>query len=249
MNGTLTATASGRAAHPDAARWAALQARDARADGRFVYGVSTTGVYCRPSCPSRRPQRSNVVFYDSSAAAERAGFRACKRCRPALEGADIRFLSGRCSLGAVLVARSTRGVCAILLGESAAQLRRELRRRFAQRLIDSPQLRGLLGEVVHCLENPGAPLGAPLDLNGSPFQQRVWQKLRATAPGTTLSYSELARQLGSPRAARAVARACAANLLAVVVPCHRVVRRDGRLAGYRWGVERQRALLAREARR
>jgi len=251
MNGTLTAVPRSAPAKLDTVRWRALQARDNREDGRFVYGVTSTGVYCRPSCPSRRPQRANVVFYRTAAAAERAGLRACKRCRPASAAvaSDIRFALGRCLLGTVLVARSERGLCAILLGDTCAQLRRELRQRFPQRLIESAQLRPLLREVVQTLDNPGAPLRAPLDLRGRPFQQRVWHRLRAIPAGATVSYGELARQLGAPRAARAVASACAANAFAVVVPCHRVVRSDGRSGGYRWGSARQRLLLEREARR
>jgi AraC family transcriptional regulator of adaptative response/methylated-DNA-[protein]-cysteine methyltransferase len=348
------------AAIQDDARWRAVLSRDRAADGSFVYSVSTTGIYCRPSCPARRPRPGNVRFHATPAEAEGAGFRACRRCRPSgpspeagrqrvvervcrlIEGsaaipalgelaqacalspshlhrlfkaatgltpkgyaeahrrmriadalgrpetvtmaaysagfasssgfyrhadaalgmtptqyrrgaADtaLRFALGSCSLGAVLVAASARGICAVLLGDSGAALGRELAQRFpaADRQAD-PALAGVLAEVVATIEDPRRSIasGLPLDIRGTAFQQRVWQELRRIASGRTLSYGELAARIGAPRAVRAVARACAANALAVLIPCHRVVAQGGGLSGYRWGVARKRALLEREAR-
>lgn len=345
----------------DDARWQAVLDRDAASDGRFVYAVRTTGVYCRPTCPSRRGRRENVTFYDTCAAAEAAGYRPCRRCRPdqarapaasrhaeavaracrmideaeeipdlaALaaaaglspfhfhrvfravtgitprayasarrarrlreelaqadvtvteaiygagfnsssrfyaaskamlgmtptayrrggEDARIRFTIGQSSLGAVLVAASDKGVCAIALGDDPEALARDLQDRFPHaRLVgDDPAFADLVAQVVGLVDQPSRGLNLPLDLRGTAFQQRVWQALREIPPGCTVSYAELARRIGRPQAVRAVANACAANSLAVAVPCHRVVRRDGDLSGYRWGVERKRALLAREA--
>jgi len=339
-------------------RWAALQARDARADGSFFYSVRTTGVYCRPSCAARPARPENVAFHDSAAAAERAGFRPCKRCKPdqlslqeqhaamvtgacrlienaetaptleqlakptglspfhfhrifkAIAGVtpkqyatahrasrvrsglgrgssvteaifdagynassrfyessnqllgmtpssyraggvdhDIRFAIGECSLGAILVAQSQRGVCAILFGNDPDALARDLQDRFPRaNLIGGDRaFEQLVATVVGFVEAPALGLDLPLDVRGTAFQQRVWQALRDIPAGTIASYSEIAQRIGSPTAVRAVAGACAANMLAVAIPCHRVVRHDGGLSGYRWGVERKRALLAREA--
>ncbi|MBI4692482.1 MAG: bifunctional DNA-binding transcriptional regulator/O6-methylguanine-DNA methyltransferase Ada [Gammaproteobacteria bacterium] len=341
----------------DEARWAALVARDAAADGVFYYGVRTTGVYCRPSCASRRANRENVSFHASCAAAERAGFRPCKRCRPnaaglaerraaavaeacrligaseelpaldALaqaaglsrfhfhrvfkeatgmtpyaygraqrarrvrrelaqaptvteaiynagfnssgrfyadaetwlgmspaafraggEGAEIRYACGRCSLGLVLAAATAKGVCAILLGDAADTLAAELANRFpAARIAPADrEFEQLLAAVVALVEDPARGLALPLDVRGTAFQHSVWQALRDIPPGTTASYSEIAARLGRPGAARAVAQACAANKIALAIPCHRVVRNDGDLSGYRWGTDRKRALLDRE---
>jgi AraC family transcriptional regulator of adaptative response/methylated-DNA-[protein]-cysteine methyltransferase len=339
-------------------RWAAVLARDPASDGRFVYAVRSTGIYCRPTCPSRRAHPENVAFYPDPAAAEQAGFRPCRRCRPdgpspalrqaatiadlcrhiesaeqpptldqlaaraglsayhlhrqfkaatgltpgayararradrlrqalpasptvteaiyaAGYNADSRFYAeagqllgmppatyrrggagqriayalDTCSLGKVLVARTTHGLCAILLGDEAPPLVDDLRRRFPQAEVEADH--GLLAEslarVVACIDAPGTALDLPLDIRGTAFQQRVWLALRAIPAGQTTTYSELAERIDAPRAVRAVAAACAANPLAVVVPCHRVLRRDGDLAGYRWGLERKRALLEREA--
>ena len=339
-------------------RWAALLARDAREDGRFFYAVRTTGVYCRPSCGARAPRPENVEFHDTPAAAERAGFRPCRRCRPdqpdaaarhaalvaglcrrietaetapalaelareagmsanhlrrvfqavtgltpksyaaarragalreglavgksvtgaAYEagfnssgrlyadsaallgmqpkryraggrGEAIRFALGQCSLGAILVAATGKGVCAILLGDDADALSRAFQDRFPQAELigGNAEFEGWVARVVGLVETPALGLDLPLDIRGTAFQQRVWQALRAIPPGTTLSYSELAMRLGLPRSARAVAAACAANTLAVAIPCHRVVRIDGDPAGYRWGVARKQALIEREA--
>lgn len=162
---------------------------------------------------------------------------------------DIRFAIGQCALGALLVAASPRGVCAIALGDDPGRLAGDLQARFPHaRLIGAdPDFEALVAQVVGFVEAPQTGLDLPLDIRGTAFQQRVWQALRAIPAGTTLSYAELARRLGVPTAIRAVAGACAANTLAVAIPCHRVVRSDGSLAGYRWGVARKRALLDREA--
>ena len=336
-------------------RWTAVANRDRSADGRFVYAVRTTGVYCRPSCPARRPLPANVSYFETPDAAEQAGFRACKRCRPQATdaraglvaglcrliersdsppslaelaahaglsrhhvhrvfravtgvtpgayaaatrarrvresldtapsvtaaiydagynssgrfyeesgrllgmtpsawraggaGATIRFAVGRCSLGEVLVAQSAIGVCAILLGDDADVLARDLQDRFpnATLLGGDGAFERTVATVVAFVEAPQVGLALPLDIRGTAFQRRVWEALLAVPAGETVTYSELAGRLGLPKAARAVAGACAANPLAVAVPCHRVVRTDGGLAGYRWGIERKRALLRREA--
>jgi AraC family transcriptional regulator of adaptative response/methylated-DNA-[protein]-cysteine methyltransferase len=166
------------------------------------------------------------------------------------DGADIRFAIGQCSLGAILVAQSERGICAILLGDDPDVLIRDLEGRFPNAaLIGGDRgFEGLVAKVVGFVEAPGLGLDLPLDLRGTAFQERVWQALRDIPAGETVSYSELADRIGSPQSVRAVAGACAANKIAVAVPCHRVVRQDGGLSGYRWGVERKRALLAREKR-
>jgi AraC family transcriptional regulator of adaptative response/methylated-DNA-[protein]-cysteine methyltransferase len=341
----------------DAERWDAVQRRDAEADGQFYYSVSSTGVYCRPSCGARPALRRNVAFHASCLDAEQAGFRACMRCKPdqpplaerhaqavaqacrlldAAEegldldslaqacgmsrfhfhrifkahtgitpkayaaaqraqrvqqglasapsvtdaiyaagfnssgrfyaasngvlgmspkafraggsGASIRFAIGACSLGAILVAATDKGICAILMGDDPELLARDLQDRFPQ-----AELRGAEAEfeetvakVVGFVESPGIGLDLPLDVRGTAFQQRVWQALRAIPSGSTVSYAELAERVGIPSGARAIAGACAANPVAVAIPCHRVVRQDGSISGYRWGVERKAALLKRE---
>jgi len=351
-------TATARLSALDDPRWRAVVSRDRSADGRFVYAVRTTGVYCRPSCGARRPRPENVAFYATSAAAERAGFRACKRCRPdrpcedgrgvdriialcrrietaeqtpsladlardaglsphhlqrifkaatgvtpkayaaahrarrlrvyleeasasvtdAIYGAgygsngrfyeqsnqllgmtpsryrgggaevQMRFAIGACSLGAILVAATNRGVCAIDLGDQADALARELQDRFprAELVGDDPAFARWVAAVVGFVEAPRLGLDLPLDIRGTAFQQRVWQAMRGIPVGETVSYAELARRVGCSHGARAVARSCAANPLALAIPCHRVVRTDGAITGYRWGVERKRTLLARE---
>jgi AraC family transcriptional regulator of adaptative response/methylated-DNA-[protein]-cysteine methyltransferase len=349
--------ANGRFA-TDADRWAAVLRRDTGADGAFYYSVRTTGVYCRPACGSRRARRENVAFHPTREAAERAGFRPCKRCRPhesglaeqraeavaracrlietaeelpnldaladaagmsrfhfhrvfrtvtgltprayaaahrarrvreeltrsdtvteaiygagfnsngrfyatATEvlgmtpthfraggsGASIRFAVGQCSLGEILVAATDKGVCAILLGNDPAALVRDLQDRFpnAELIGGDRDFEALVARVVGFVEAPALGLDLPLDVRGTAFQQRVWQALREIPAGSTTSYTELAARIGAPTAVRAVAHACASNAIAVAIPCHRVVRSDGGLSGYRWGVERKRALLAREA--
>jgi AraC family transcriptional regulator of adaptative response/methylated-DNA-[protein]-cysteine methyltransferase len=342
----------------DEARWDAVVRRDRGADGAFVYGVRTTGVYCRPSCPSRAARRENVVFHAGPAQAEVAGFRPCKRCRPnqagpaerqaaliaaacrTIEAAEsppsladlaragglsphhfhrlfkavagvtakayadahrarkvreglaagstvteaiydagfnsggrfyarsgevlgmtptrfrrggeravIRFAVGQCSLGAILVAATEAGVCAIFLGDDPDALARDLQDRFprAELIGADPGFEETVAKVVGLVEAPRRGLELPLDIRGAAFQQRVWAALRQVRPGETASYGEIARAIGAPGAARAVARACAANPLAIAIPCHRVVRKDGAAGGYAWGVERKRALLDAEA--
>ncbi len=342
----------------DAARWAAVQQRSATADGEFVYAVRTTGVYCRPSCPSRAAKRENVQFHASGADALRAGFRPCKRCDPdgpgraaqqaeavaracrqiedsaealslqaladaaglspyhfhrlfksitgitpkayasahrarqltnrlahldttvteaiydagfnssgrfyatsterlgmtpsryRAKGADveIRFAVGQCSLGAILVAASRQGICAISLGDDPQTLVQELQDRFARAELvgGDAGFEAMVAQVVGAIEAPGTGTDLPLDVRGTAFQQRVWQALRDIPAGQTATYSEIAERVGAPKSVRAVAQACGANTLAVAIPCHRVVRQDGALAGYRWGIERKQALLQRE---
>lgn len=343
----------------DEERWAAVRGRDRGADGVFWYSVRTTGVYCRPSCPARAALRANVAFHASCADAERAGFRACLRCKPTqpplaerqaaavaqacrlIEAADdmpdlaslaqavgisrfhfhrlfkahtgitpkayaaarrgervkrglaqaatvteavyeagfnssgrfyaaapavlgmtptryraggsgetIRFAVAECSLGPILVAATGKGICAILMGDDPDQLVRDLQDRFPK-----AELRGAEADfertvalVVGFVEAPRIGLDLPLDVRGTAFQQRVWRALREIPAGQTVSYAELAGRIGLPAGARAVAGACAANPVAVAIPCHRVVRNDGSLSGYRWGVERKQALLEREGR-
>lgn len=342
----------------DADRWEAVQRRDRAADGEFFYSVLTTGVYCRPSCGARLPRRENVRFHASCEAAERAGFRPCKRCKPDTAGlaeqhnravadacrrietaeelpnletlaeeaglsrfhfhrifkaatgvtpkayaiahrakrmrdelprsdtvteaiygagynssgrfyaasadvlgmkpkdfraggkdAAIRFALGECALGSILVAATEKGVCAIALGDDPAALLRDLQDRFpkAQLIGGDKGFERLVAKVVGFVEAPGIGLDLPLDVRGTAFQQRVWQALREIPAGKTASYTEIAERIGRPKAVRAVAHACASNAIAVAIPCHRVVRNDGALAGYRWGIERKRDLLAREA--
>lgn len=162
---------------------------------------------------------------------------------------DIRFAVGECSLGSILVAQSDRGVCAILLGDDPDELARDLQDRFprANLIGGDASFEQLVATVVGFVEAPGLGLDLPLDVRGTAFQQRVWHALREIPPGSTASYADIANRIGSPQAFRAVAQACAANALAVAIPCHRVVRNDGALSGYRWGVSRKRALLEREA--
>ena len=164
-------------------------------------------------------------------------------------GASIRFAVGECSLGSILVAATDKGVCAILLGDEPEPLVRGLQDSFPRaRLIGGDKgFEQLVAKVVGFVEAPALGLDLPLDVRGTAFQQRVWQALREIPAGSTASYTEIAERLGAPKAVRAVAHACASNAIAVAIPCHRVVRHDGKLSGYRWGVERKRALLAREA--
>jgi AraC family transcriptional regulator of adaptative response/methylated-DNA-[protein]-cysteine methyltransferase len=162
---------------------------------------------------------------------------------------DIRFAVGECSLGSILVAQSKRGVCAIALGDDPDGLVRELQDRFprANLIGGDAEFEGLVAKVVGFVEAPALGLDLPLDIRGTAFQQRVWQALREIPPGKTASYAEIAKRIGSPKSVRAVAQACAANTLAIAIPCHRVVRNDGTVSGYRWGVERKRTLLNRES--
>lgn len=341
-----------------AVRWRAVLARDGAVDGAFVFAVRTTGVYCRPSCPARRPLRANVTFFADGAAARAAGFRACKRCVPeaarspdaerrawvvqvcrwlddaerpptlaelarragyslfhlqrtfravvgttprayaatrraerlraalvdgvpvtaamqragygstsrlhaaaervlgmqprrARRGGDgerIEYRTAACALGRVLVAATARGVCAVLLGDDDATLVDELAERFplAERVAGDRAFSARMRAVLAVVDGDGSDPNLPFDVRGTVFQQRVWQALTRIPRGRTIDYAGLAAELGMPRGARAVAAACAANPLAVLVPCHRVVRGDGALAGYRWGLARKQALLARE---
>ena len=341
----------------DAARWQAVCARDAAADGQFYFAVATTGVYCRPNCAARQPKRENVRFYDTVAAAEAAGFRACKRCRPTgrsiaeaqaeavrhacrlideaetppsltdlaeavgispfhfhrvfravlgvtpkdyaaarrierlkrelddgtpvaqaiygagygsssrlyetthatlgmtpaafqqgAKGKRIDWTVTPTALGPLLIAATPDGVCMIEFGADEAALERQLQARFpsAARTRADTALADHVASVASYIATPSQGLSLPLDVQGTAFQRRVWRALQAIPPGRTASYGEVAASLGQPSAARAVARACATNGVALAIPCHRVVGADGRLSGYRWGVERKRALLAAE---
>jgi AraC family transcriptional regulator of adaptative response/methylated-DNA-[protein]-cysteine methyltransferase len=162
---------------------------------------------------------------------------------------SIRFAVGECSLGTVVVAASEKGICAILLGDDAAAVVGELRDRFpgAQPIGNGQEFEQVMAQVVDFIESPARGLDLPLDPRGTAFQRRVWQALRQIPAGSTATYSEIAQRLGAPKEAYLVGEACAANLIAVAIPCHRVVRKDGTLAGYRWGFKRKRALLQREA--
>lgn len=337
-------------------RWSLVLARDAKADGRFVYAVKSTGVFCRPSCPSRRPRLENVEFFESPMQAQRAGYRACRRCSPlernrqaqkieaacryidenlditlsltaisrhvaispfhfqrlfkralgisprqyqqarragkfrqallsearvtdaiyeagyssssrAYEGIpaqlgmtpsafrskgagiEIRYTVLATELGKLLIATTQRGVCSVRFGENDAALLRELKNDFEAAVIhrDDEGLKPLAGEVVQLLSGATAAPDIALDIQGTAFQQLVWQALRRIPAGETRSYAEVASAIGRPKAVRAVANACASNPVAVVVPCHRVVQKNGSMAGYRWGVKRKAALLEREA--
>ena len=337
--------------------WTAVENRDAAADGSFFYGVRTTGVYCRPGCASRRPLRTNTVFFETTCAAEAAGFRSCKRCRPTDEsaasrhvaaiekacavlrtsenipslgeladaaaisrfhfhrvfkqitgvtprdyalshrlgrlgekldsgqpiaasiyasgfgsssrayemapgglgmtpgrrrrggsGETIRFVTVATPLGWALVAATRRGICMTALGDERDGLAAALRQRFpvAELIAEDAGLKEWADRIVRFITAPEQNLDLPLDIRGTAFQARVWRALQKIPLGTTASYTEIAATLGQPKAVRAVAQACAANKLALIVPCHRVIRSDGGLGGYRWGLERKRALLARE---
>jgi AraC family transcriptional regulator of adaptative response/methylated-DNA-[protein]-cysteine methyltransferase len=162
---------------------------------------------------------------------------------------DIFFAIGECSLGSILVAQSEKGVCSILIGDDPQVLARDLQDRFpkANLIGDESAYQELIAKVVGLIEKPGVGLGLPLDIRGTAFQQRVWKALQQIPPGSTATYSEIAAKIGMPKAVRAVAQACGANSLAIAIPCHRVIRNDGSLSGYRWGVDRKRVLLEREA--
>ena len=188
---------------------------------------------------------ANSRFYEK--ADRLLGMRA-RDYRAGGDGVTIRFAVAQCSLGAILVAQSERGICAILMDDDPAVLVKDLQDRFPKAHIigGDADFEQLVARVIGFVEAPAIGLDLPLDLRGTAFQERVWQALRKIPVGTTLSYAAIAARIGAPRAVRAVARACAANRLAVAVPCHRVVRQDGALSGYRWGVERKRELLRRE---
>ncbi len=189
---------------------------------------------------------SNSRFYEAS---ENLLGMSPKDYRDGGHNAEIRFAVGQCSLGAILVAQSQRGICAILLGEDPDELVQDLQDQFkkAKLIGGDSSFEQLIAQVVGFIEQPALGLNLPLDIRGTAFQERVWQALREIPPGVTVSYAQVAERIGSPKAVRAVAQACGANHLAVAIPCHRVVRRDGDISGYRWGVERKRELLSRES--
>jgi AraC family transcriptional regulator of adaptative response/methylated-DNA-[protein]-cysteine methyltransferase len=170
-------------------------------------------------------------------------------CSSGGRGESIRFAVGECSLGAILVASTEQGICAILLGDDPGAWVRELQASFpsAQLIGEDRECERLLAKVAGFVEAPSLGLDLPLDVRGTPFQQRVWEALREISAGSTASYGEIAQRIGAPNEAYAVGQACAANVIAVAIPCHRAVRKNGALAGYRWGIERKRALLEREA--
>lgn len=336
--------------------WLAVLKRDSEFDGRFVYAVRSTGIYCRPTCPSRRPNRSQVEFFGAAADAEKAGFRPCRRCEPAAslrtqakliqdvcryiesdaservslaalsrkfdispshlhrlfkqtlgvsiahyarahrmaafkqavrrgsdvtsalyeagfgsssrlyEGANsqlgmtpgmyrtgggplqIRYATAACPLGRLLVAATGRGLCAVTLGDSDSELLAALRAEYPEARIrrDKTQLVRAVSELLRHLNGAGPCPEFPLDIRATAFQRRVWEELRRIPYGDTRSYSDIAGRLGDPGAVRAVAGACASNPVALVIPCHRVVGKDGNPRGYRWGTERKRKLLSRE---
>ena len=369
MNATQTQIAGGssggnRVTELDS-RWLAVQSRNRVADGAFVYAVRSTGVYCRPSCPSRKPRRAQVKFFRAPEQAERQGFRPCRRCRPqeavpadphaaavaricrhiettlgdrggdessltlaglaalsglsahALErafrrvagvtprqyvdahrmrrlksrlkkgddvttalydagfgsssrlyerapeqlgmtpatyrrggaGMQIHFTIAASPLGRVLVAATARGISAIYLGENEAKLESELRDEYPNAEIsrDRHWLEDWVAKIVEHLSGRAPHLDLPTDVQATAFQRRVWEELRMIPYGTTRTYTQVARAIGRPTAVRAVARACATNPVSIVVPCHRVVREDGNLAGYRWGLSRKLALIEHEA--
>jgi AraC family transcriptional regulator of adaptative response/methylated-DNA-[protein]-cysteine methyltransferase len=231
----------------DDARWDAMRARDPAADGRFFAAVKTTGVYCRPSCAAR-PLRRNVDFFETAGQARAAGYRACKRCRPDEPRETVRWATAPTDLGVLLAAVTEKGLCAVALGDDASDLTADLERRFprARRLEDPAAVAAAIAKVKAVISGKDATL--PLDERGSDLQRQVWAALRDVPWGATVSYAELARRIGRPTAVRAVAQACGANPLAVLTPCHRAVRSDGALSGYRWGRERKATLLAMEAR-
>jgi AraC family transcriptional regulator, regulatory protein of adaptative response / methylated-DNA-[protein]-cysteine methyltransferase len=336
-------------------RWTLVLARDANADGQFVYAVKSTGVFCRPSCPSRRPRRENVEFFNSPGLAQEAGYRACRRCVPTRPNLQLQMVEAACrylkdhlesavtlealsrhvgvspfyfqrlfkrtlgisprqyqqaqranrfknalrddrsitdaiydagyssssraydnvsgqlgmtpsafrrnghgtairysivstQLGKLLIATTERGLCAVRFGDRESALISELRHEFRAAAIsrDDQALRPVAGEVQALLRGGTAAARIPLDIQGTAFQQQVWNMLRGIPRGETRSYAEIANAIGRPAAVRAVANACAANPVAVVVPCHRVVQKNGSLAGYRWGMKRKAALLESE---
>jgi AraC family transcriptional regulator of adaptative response/methylated-DNA-[protein]-cysteine methyltransferase len=339
-------------------RWQAVVSRDPSQDGAFVYAVRSTGIYCRPSCKARRPRPENVRFFDGPAAAERAGFRACLRCRPRSattpqeelvsratawldahsderatlmelavtlgvspghlqrtftrligvsprayaaakrleatksnmrDGADvttalhragygsssrfydqsrdtlgmapatyrnggagmsIAYATGDSPVGRVLVATTERGICSVSIGEDDETLASALAAEFPRATIRRDEAAGsLVSAVIDFLQDRKPLPAVTLDVAGTPFQRRVWSELQTIPAGERRTYGQIAEQLGSPGAARAVASACAANRAAVVIPCHRVVRADGQEGGYRWGAGRKRALLVSEQRK
>lgn len=232
----------------DDARWDAMRAKDRAAEGAFYIGVRTTGVYCVASCGGR-PLRKNVAFYATREQCRAAGLRACLRCKPDINRETLRWGIAETSLGLVLVARSDAGLRLVTLGDDAEALKADLAKRFKHARIvpDNAGLAADLKAVAKLIDRPDHRLTLPIDDQGTELQKALWAALREIPAGETASYADIARAIGRPSAFRAVAQACGANPLAVITPCHRVVRSDGGLSGYRWGVERKRALLAREA--
>jgi AraC family transcriptional regulator of adaptative response/methylated-DNA-[protein]-cysteine methyltransferase len=340
------------------AKWHAVLTKDARSDGQFVFAVSSTGIYCRPSCASRRPRRENVSFFELPESAEQAGFRACLRCHPrdtrvkdpqiqmvrkvcriieenegepvtlatlsqqvgvssfhlqrifkgimgitprryaetfrmnrckqgvrngeaitsamydagygsssrlyesassqlgmtpatygkGGRGAVINYSTAATSLGRLLVAATDKGVCSVMLGDSDASLEADLLKEFPAAEIrhDEKPLRSSLNAIVEHLKSKSPHIDLPLDIQATAFQRQVWEQLRTIPYGQTHSYSQVAKAIGQEKATRAVARACATNPVALVVPCHRVIREDKSLGGYRWGLERKKKLLETE---
>src|SRR5438105_2046423 len=216
-------------------QWEAVMSRDPNQDGRFVFAVSSTGVYCRPSCPSRRPRRENVTFFRKPDEAERAGYRACLRCRP-------RAISGNAQMEMV------KAVCAIQFAVSDEELDQGLKHEFpfAIRRRDDSGMREWKEDLLRHMRGQKLNASLPLDIQATAFQRRVWTYLQSIPFGSTKSYSQVAKAIGQPTATRAVARACATNQVAVAIPCHRVVREDGGMGGYRWGIDRKKALLEME---
>lgn len=212
----------------------ALRAALGNTDGTITQAIYESGY------------NSNSRFYEKSA--DTLGMTA-STYRQGGKGESIDFAIGECSLGSILVASSTKGVCAVSLGDDPDALARALQDRFPRATLrgDDPRFAKLVAQVVGFVEAPGLGLDLPLDIRGTAFQQRVWQALRDIPPGQTATYSDIAQRIGAPNAVRAVARACATNQIALAIPCHRVVRTDGSISGYRWGVERKQALLEREA--
>lgn len=234
----------------DDARWDAMRAKDRAAEGAFYIGVRTTGVYCVASCGGR-PLRQNVAFYATREDARAAGLRACLRCKPDLDRETLRWAIGQTSLGLALVARAETGLRLVTLGDDAEALTADLAKRCRHaRIVPDPEgLAADLAAVAQLVDHPGHRLELAIDAQGTDLQKAVWTALREIPASQTASYADIARAIGRPGAFRAVAQACGANPLAVITPCHRVVRADGGLSGYRWGVERKRALLARESAR
>ncbi|PLR24910.1 transcriptional regulator [Caulobacter zeae] len=230
----------------DDKRWAAIERRDRAADGAFFCGVRTTGVYCRPSCAGR-PLRRNVAFYETREAARAAGLRACLRCRPDEPIETLAYGLGDTPLGLALAASSKAGLALLVLGDDRVAMVEDLAARFprAQLIEDQDSVAAALAALSAAIEG-SAGAGLALDERGTELQRAVWKALRDIPAGSTASYAQVARAIGRPEAVRAVAQACGANPLAVLTPCHRVVRSDGGLSGYRWGVERKKALLERE---
>ena len=249
----------------DDLRYEAIRARDPKAAGFFL-AVRTTKIYCRPDCPARTPLRKNVAFFEHRADAERAGYRACKRCRPNVDDAtDPTTIAIENACRTIDRAESAPSLAELAadaglsvfhfqraftkrVGVSPKQYALALRARFhaAELVPDDRALRSDVRAATQTVEGRSSAQSLSLDIRGTAFQRRVWQELTAIPRGETRTYAQLAIAVGKPTAARAVANACASNSLAVAVPCHRVVRGDGGVGGYRWGTERKSAILARE---